>query len=104
MASDDRVIVEIYIEKVFEGSGRDLIEVLSWHLPGQTEVNHEKLRQSVCLGVDSTRGPPGLARYVYSNIFVTKYGKLNRKWSWPIMQFFNSNRIIFIAVFWVVTS
>jgi hypothetical protein len=28
-----------------EGSIHDLIEVLSWHLPGMTEENHETLNQ-----------------------------------------------------------
>lgn len=102
MASGDRVTGERYIENVFEGSGRDLIEALSWHLPGQTERNHGKLRQSVCLGIYSNREPPGLAHYTYINLLGTKYSKLNGKWSWPIIPCFNSNRIIFITVFWVV--
>jgi hypothetical protein len=40
MAMNDRMVGEYWIEKELEGNGRDLIEVLSWHLPGETEENH----------------------------------------------------------------
>jgi hypothetical protein len=34
------------IGKDIEGSGRDLIYVLSWHVPGETDENHEQERES----------------------------------------------------------
>jgi hypothetical protein len=36
------MIVNDKLERIFEGSGHDIINTLSQHLPGRTEEKHEK--------------------------------------------------------------
>jgi hypothetical protein len=48
MAWNGRMIDEGCIGKDFEGSGRGLIVVLSWHFPRETKANYEKHQDSQC--------------------------------------------------------
>jgi hypothetical protein len=45
LASIGNIIDEWWIERDMQGGGRGLIEVLSLHLPGETEESHENLSQ-----------------------------------------------------------
>jgi hypothetical protein len=55
-ALDSRMVDERRIGKDLEESGRHLIEVLSWHLPGGTDETTKSLSQDDrCPGRDSNR-------------------------------------------------